>query len=81
MLGVPERDRREEFRLRVIARMRETSADLPTLAILFTGVVRPNLLAVWRNRGRIRPIAPGGDRYWIGDVLDEVAAMRAAKAA
>lgn len=62
------------FRLRMLERTREGLATLPELALIFRGIVRPNLLQVWRNRGRLRQAGEvrGEPLYSIGEVMDMV---------
>jgi hypothetical protein len=70
-----------EFQARVLARMRESTATLPELTRMLRGQVRPNLLAVWRNRGRLAEKGQenGEPLYGIGEVMDMVEALRARK--
>jgi hypothetical protein len=70
-----------EFRARMLERSRDGAVPFPELVLIFRGVVRPNLLAVWRNRGRLRPVDPDGAEplYRVGEVMDMVEALRARK--
>jgi hypothetical protein len=70
-----------EFRARMLERSRDGAVPFPELVLIFRGVVRPNLLAVWRNRGRLRPVDPDDAEplYRIGEVMDMVEALRARK--
>lgn len=67
-----------EFQVRVLRRMRDRLATLPELLVLFRGQVRPNLLAVWRSRGRFEVKGRKGDAelYSIGAVMDMVEQSR-----
>jgi hypothetical protein len=68
----------KEFRLRVLDRASDELATMPHLVRMFAGIVRPNLLAVWRSRDKLRPV-DDSEWYRVGDVLDLLETQRARK--